>query len=368
MDKEKENPINNKNKPPNDNFNFNLNNLNETQITYKIFITINNNNNNNDHKKDNIETLFKSMKDHLDSLSSFYIWNNERLILDESKLQLITSKKETNFNDKSIYLYKGQIDFGDNLEDEWFIVYLLKKLTAKYSGIVSAQCHDSDGEFILIQAANFLPKWASSAADASTLNRVFIFEDNIHIIPPTTTPASITYTPASGPIQDMEAALRTLIRFKTLTKASKSIQDCINQRLSIFEPTNQINLFHRQTCTIPAKLAWLLSNSPSLISVACNRFCEKHPDDLALCREFKYFKPTSELVNYRVLFTKHLYGKLKYCEYKSDKRHQWPTVEQLKESISLNLNDQNQMVTSMIVAGSDDNLQKITTPTIIVRI
>ena len=35
------------------------------------------------------------------------------------------------------------------------------------------------------------------------------------------------------------------------------------------------------------------------------------------------------MVNYRVSFTKHLYGKLKYNDYKPEKRHDWPTIDAL---------------------------------------
>lgn len=58
--------------------------------------------------------------------------------------------------------------FGDNIEDEWFIVYLVKNITKLYTNIV-VQIKDSDGEFLLIEAANYLPSWANSN---TTENRV----------------------------------------------------------------------------------------------------------------------------------------------------------------------------------------------------
>lgn len=50
------------------------------------------------------------------------------------------------------------VQFGDNIEDEWFIVYLVLEITSLYDDIV-CQVNDSDGEFLLIEAADFLPNW-----------------------------------------------------------------------------------------------------------------------------------------------------------------------------------------------------------------
>lgn len=69
----------------------------------------------------------------------------------------------------------------------------------------------------------------------------------------------------------------------------------------------------------------LLKNNSGLIASAINRFCDKDPNDLKLCRSLDTFRAV-DMVNYRVLFTKHLYGKLKYAEFKPDvKGHKWPT-------------------------------------------
>lgn len=52
----------------------------------------------------------------------------------------------------------GCTEFGDNLEDEWFIVYLLKHITHTFSEL-AASVQDNDGQFLLIEAAEYLPKW-----------------------------------------------------------------------------------------------------------------------------------------------------------------------------------------------------------------
>ncbi|KAK8777421.1 hypothetical protein V5799_029233 [Amblyomma americanum] len=55
---------------------------------------------------------------------------------------------------------EGSTYFGDNVEDEWFIVYLLFELTKEDQDLV-IKVEDADGEFLLIEAAEHLPKWVN---------------------------------------------------------------------------------------------------------------------------------------------------------------------------------------------------------------
>jgi hypothetical protein len=57
------------------------------------------------------------------------------------------------------HLY-GITYFGDNIQDEWFVVSLLFHLTREVAGLIVRTC-DSDGEFLLIEAAEHLPQWAN---------------------------------------------------------------------------------------------------------------------------------------------------------------------------------------------------------------
>lgn len=62
----------------------------------------------------------------------------------------------------------GCTEFGDNVEDEWFIVYLLQQITKTFPEL-AAKVEDNDGEFLLIEAADYLPKWLNPE---SSENRV----------------------------------------------------------------------------------------------------------------------------------------------------------------------------------------------------
>lgn len=53
---------------------------------------------------------------------------------------------------------RGRTDYGDSVEDEWLIVYILRELSQQFSD-AWIRIVDTDGEFLLIEAANVLPPW-----------------------------------------------------------------------------------------------------------------------------------------------------------------------------------------------------------------
>jgi hypothetical protein len=282
--------------------------INENEIKYDLFIL---------NSDQDIDKFYGELVDHLKKLTAAYIWNNEKFVLDKAPQRL----------NEPYFVCSGSLDFGDNLEDEWFLVYCLTKLTQRFAKRLCAQVRDYDGEFLLIHTANYLPEWASSGADGRMTNRVFIHAGQLHIIPPATTPAQVSYMPAAGPLDTALHGAKIVFDFGArLTLASSEIQQCLRRRLNLFDETT--TMMHRATCILPAKLVWLIKTNPSLISLAINIFCERDPVDLRLCSQLRTFRP-HDLVNYRVCFTKHLYGKLKYSEYRPEKRHEWPSLNSL---------------------------------------
>ncbi len=56
-----------------------------------------------------------------------------------------------------VYL-RGVTNYGDSVEDEWLIVYILRELSSRFPQIW-IKVVDTDGEFLLAEAANALPRW-----------------------------------------------------------------------------------------------------------------------------------------------------------------------------------------------------------------
>lgn len=53
---------------------------------------------------------------------------------------------------------RGRTNYGDSIEDEWLVVFILRELSQKFSD-AWIRIVDTDGEFLLIEAANVLPPW-----------------------------------------------------------------------------------------------------------------------------------------------------------------------------------------------------------------
>jgi hypothetical protein len=56
-----------------------------------------------------------------------------------------------------MYLH-GLTNYGDSVEDEWLIVYILRELSNRFPQLW-IKVVDTDGEFLLVEAANALPRW-----------------------------------------------------------------------------------------------------------------------------------------------------------------------------------------------------------------
>ena len=52
----------------------------------------------------------------------------------------------------------GRTNYGDSVEDEWLIVYILRELSRQFPE-AWIKVNDTDGEFLLVEASNALPRW-----------------------------------------------------------------------------------------------------------------------------------------------------------------------------------------------------------------
>ncbi|KAG5443817.1 Protein ecdysoneless [Clonorchis sinensis] len=125
----------------------------ETTVLYSIF---------------SLDSTFDATRKHWDYCTLLapwilaYPWYNERFRL---YLQ----------NASSNCYISGSVNFGESVEDEWFVVWLLYQLTTHDQNIV-IQVEDEDGEFLLIEAADFLPKWLTPE---NSSNRIWIWNGQV---------------------------------------------------------------------------------------------------------------------------------------------------------------------------------------------
>ncbi|XP_077297702.1 ecdysoneless cell cycle regulator isoform X2 [Arctopsyche grandis] len=203
----------------------------------------------------------------------------------------------------------GMSCYGDNIEDEWFIVYLILELTKRMPNLI-AQIVDNDGEFLLIEAADSLPSWANPS---SCINRVFISKGKLHIIPPN----------SSNP--DEEISINDAISKIALNSdsyvAKNEIFNHVKERIVEY-PDKIRDMMHQTTVYTPVGVAALLKEDPNLISAAVHAFCNRDPIDMKVCRAMKYFPPENR-VNTSVKFTKCLYAMLTHNSFTADRRTGW---------------------------------------------
>ncbi|KAJ5551137.1 hypothetical protein N7535_000920 [Penicillium sp. DV-2018c] len=224
-----------------------------------------------------------------------YIWQREAFRLEITKEDGITS-------------LQGRTNFGDSIEDEWVIVYILRELTKRHKDIW-VKVVDSDGEFLLIEAAATIPEWIEpDVAD----NRVWIHEGNLRIIKP----KRETQKQVTEKLSLPEA--REILR----NEPGRLLQSTIIQEEAFFRlrkyPQQISENLHSAIITIPRKAAFLLHQKPAYVSPAVEAFYVRDPIALRPLRSKDasnlVFKP-DDLVDVSVRFTRVGFAQLKSQEF-----------------------------------------------------
>ncbi|KAF2176883.1 SGT1-domain-containing protein [Zopfia rhizophila CBS 207.26] len=222
-----------------------------------------------------------------------YIWQRESI-----NLEL--------FREEGTWLLRGSTSYGDSVADEWLIVYFLRKLSKQFPD-AWMHIYDTDGEFLLIEAANALPKWLNPEVAE---NRVWINSHKLLVIPlekganpkPLSTKEALTIIRSSpGQLQHLPKLEEEA--FHRLKGYPKAISD------------NQ----HHATIPLPRKVAAILQTNPSYIAPVVEAFYLRDPVSLRLIqpdksRQLLKFPPV-DWVNVSTRFTKVLYAQLRSQEW-----------------------------------------------------
>ncbi|KAK4216372.1 protein ecdysoneless [Rhypophila decipiens] len=237
----------------------------------------------------NLEAVRKAAMQKAEELTKDYIWQREGFGL------------ETKVENGQAYLH-GITDYGDNVEDEWLIVYLLRELSKSFPSLW-IRVFDSDGEFLLIEAAKVLPKWLSPEMDS---NRVWLHDGKLLIIPlPSETDMSKSISLAKA-LRILKSAPDSLVH-------STFIEAEAFYRLEKY-PDQIKDSLHYSVVTIPRKLAYILHARPKAIAPATEAFYLRDPialKPLLSSSPTKLIFPPPDLVTVSICFTKVLYAQLK---------------------------------------------------------
>ncbi|KFY18517.1 hypothetical protein V493_08555 [Pseudogymnoascus sp. VKM F-4281 (FW-2241)] len=168
----------------------------------------------------------------------------------------------------------GLTNYGDSVEDEWLIVYILRELTKQFPDLW-VKVVDTDGEFLLIEAANALPRWLNpEIAD----NRVWINNQKLRIIPlaaATTASANAKTNPVSRPLT-LPEALDVIKDSPDVIINSPPVETEAFFRLRNY-PAQISNSMHSAVTRIPRKLAFIIHNCPAAVAPAVEAFYLRDP-------------------------------------------------------------------------------------------
>ncbi|KAL7746517.1 hypothetical protein RI367_008167 [Sorochytrium milnesiophthora] len=223
-----------------------------------------------------------------------YIWQVERM-------ELETVSDGSVADDRQVIL-RGQMDAGDCLEDEWFTTFMMLELTRHFEDLV-VQLGDSDGDFLLIEAADHLPSWITPE---NSQNRTFLHRGKVHIIPLPRTPAEIALLP-SGAVS-LERAIQIVRSPQLQTEASEPVQQAILKRTACY-PQKAHENSHFARCLIPHRVAHILHHNPQLVSAAVSAFYTRTPQLLKACNLMTEFPPSSNVMS-TVQFSRMLYAQM----------------------------------------------------------
>jgi hypothetical protein len=185
----------------------------------------------------------------------------------------------------------GKTHIGECIEDEWFLVYLLKLLSIEYPELV-IQVQDNDGEFLLIEAADHLP---TEMEPDMMENRVFLYSGKLHIIP-----LEITFMGLHEAISIIQSALQT--------EASSVIAQTAFRRADCY-PFRIREIMHKAQVKIPHRIAHILHHCPQLVAPAIELLYTRDPFSTKVCHRMEHFPPI-DLVDMTVTFTRTLYAQL----------------------------------------------------------
>ncbi|KAJ8713497.1 hypothetical protein PYW07_013867 [Mythimna separata] len=235
------------------------------------------------------EDLCRQLNNSINLITKDYIWHR-----DEFQVYApIARNSITGFP----YHLCSTTCFGDNLEDEWFIVHVILEISKQYRDLI-IQMKDSDGDFLLIEAANYLQSWANPE---NTENRVFIYDNHIHIIPPELA--------ALDTKLELQKALRIIYETPQLTLAANDIQHTILNRIGNY-PDKINEQIHKTVVKLPSDLATLLTLKPSLVAPIVDAYCNHDIIDAKCCKNINL----GDCVTVEVKFTKFLYATLMHSK------------------------------------------------------
>ncbi|UKZ66907.1 uncharacterized protein TrAtP1_008072 [Trichoderma atroviride] len=274
-------------------------------------------------KRPRLETIRKAVVELVQSLTKDYIWQRKGF--------------EISFKSENGLLFlHGNTDYGDAIEDEWLIVYMLCELSKAHSDLW-VRVGDSDGEFLLVEAANVLPRWLSPEIDHY---RVWIHLGKIFLIPLN------SKTKDEPSMRSQEEEQLSLLQAVTFLRSNTdalvhipAIDSEAFHRLKKY-PEQISNSIHHSLVTIPRAVASIVHALPKSIAPAVESFYLRDANSLKPILSSSTpleFLP-EDFVTVSVRFSKTLYAQLKSQRFDTPPR--WESVFKSTKNENLSSNEE----------------------------
>jgi len=161
------------------------------------------------------------------------------------------------------------IDVADNLEDEWFALWVVRQVTLAVPGAVGSVQDEHDGDFCLVEAADVVPAWLEP--DVSAL-RVWIFHGDLHLIDPRH--LAVVKSPAH--------AVAFVRSSPEATRANATLQREAFARTKDFPTAALRNSRHAVRLSLPVSAARALAAAPELAPMAARAWIEDNDNDVGV--------------------------------------------------------------------------------------
>ncbi|KAF6160612.1 hypothetical protein GIB67_019552 [Kingdonia uniflora] len=290
---------------------FNKSRIPEDTVFYAIFPDISLNPKPQQQQlSSSLQSLHLQILDIISPYTTNYIWQHQPF-----NLSLSLSSQNPN----SISHFHGKTHYGDNIEDEWFIVFLLFEITRRISEL-SIRVWDTDGEFLLIEAAFALPRWVKPE---SIGNRVFIRRGELHIVPKNRFPVTPKLVDSLSFVRSTREEARAL----------DGVQLALKNRISGYPERARLNV-HRVRVRVPVSVAQVLKNEACFISLAVEGFYDRDIDSMKFAAKMEKFLSGGkgeELVQVSVVMSRAMYAQLVQQTFQAPSCYPMP---QLKDSVA----------------------------------
>jgi hypothetical protein len=277
-----------------------------------------------------LEATRAACMSHLEPHVEGYIWQK-----DPFQLEVVAATPPGTSRSGTPAHLAGVTRFGDNVEDEWFIVWMLRELTRAFPALV-ARVWDDDGEFLLIETAFHLPRWLKPETAA---NRVWLCGGEMRVVPPEADARLGAWArrgpaaPGAFAVPSVEAALwlarggdgedlaacaegeegeeeeaKAKAKREAHETKMRAANAALSSRLAPFPESARAST-HRCVAVLPARLAALLAREPQLIAPATQAFYLRDPAGLNAAARAAFF-PLRDATQTLVTTTRCLYAQL----------------------------------------------------------